>query len=134
MSLQDIYAANYSGGNAGGEAEKTADEKKVEELLAKFNEEECAKLAAAGTMLEAWSLKFETGVEKLAAACNVVDHFNQDDEKTAPAEKTAEGEQEQAKELDAAGRIMAQGFMNELESAEKTASAPEGSFAARLKA
>lgn len=132
MSLQDIYDANF-GGEASQETEKTADEKEVEEKFAKFNEEEVAKLGAMASVLDSFGMEFKTGVEKLAAACNLIDHLSEDDGEGAP-EKTASDDEAQAAELDAAGRLMARSFMDELESAEKTASAPKGSFAARLSA
>ncbi|KKN61974.1 hypothetical protein LCGC14_0516520 [marine sediment metagenome] len=135
MSLQDIYNATYAGGeSASGESEKTADDKAVEEALAKFDEDQCAKLAATATLMDTFGMEFKSGAEKIAAACNLIDHLSEDDGETATSEKTASDDEAQAKELDAAGRIMAQGFMAELDDAEKTASEkpPAGSFATIL--
>lgn len=136
MSLQDIYNATYTGGeNVSGESEKTADDKAVEEALAKFDEGQCAKLAATATLMDTFGMEFPSGAEKIAAACNIIDHLSEDDDEAATPEKTAGDDEAQAKELDAAGRIMAQGFMSELNDAEKTASEESvaGSFAAILK-
>lgn len=135
MSLQDIYTASY-GENTGGEVEKTADDDQVEKLLAKFDEDQCAKLAATAALMDTFGMEFGSGAEKIAAACNIIDHLSEDDGEKETSEKTADGDEAQANELDAAGRIMAQGFMAELNDAEKTASEEpaSGSFAAILSA
>ncbi len=131
MSLQEIYNATYTGGeSASKETEKTADDKAVEDLLAKFDEGQCAKLAATASLMDTFGMEFTSGAEKIAAACNIIDHLSEDDGETETSEKTADDET-QAKELDAAGRIMAQGFLAEINDAEKTASeeSTAGSFA-----
>ena len=131
MSLQDIYHASYGeGATAGEEAEKTADENQVDEILAKFDEDECSKLAAAAELMDSFGMEFESGAEKIAAACNIIDHLSEDDGEDGSEKVAGEDDEEQAVELDAAGRIMARGFMDEINGAEKTASA--GSFAERL--
>ncbi len=143
MSLQDIYNTNYAAASpaAAEGAEKTAEETAIETELAKFSEEECAKLTAAGAMLDSFGVQFKDYKEKLAAACNLVDEMSTEvkeegtDGKGKGEEAAAKDESEKlAKEYDAAGRIMARGMLDELSktAGEAEGQAPAGSFRAKL--
>ncbi len=151
MSLQDIYNSTYGAGAAqaaGTEAEKTAEDKEIEALLGKFSEEDCEKLAAAGDLLDSFKMEFEGPKEKLAAACNLVDHMSAEandgdkggdaadkggDAKSGDAAEGTSAEAEKlAAEYDAAGRIMARGLIDELNKAGVGETAPEGSLRAKL--
>ncbi len=140
MSLQDIFEKNYGGSSpaAAEGAEKTAEEKAIETELAKFSEEECAKLTAAGAMLDSFGVEFKDYKEKLAAACNLVDEMSTEvieegtdgkgGEAAAPAATpTAADSEKLAAEYEAAGRIMARGLLDEL---SKTAATEENQSAA----
>ena len=115
MSLADVYTNKYASGNAGGgENEKTAEEKKVEEMLAGFSEKDCAKLGAASDLLDAFGIEAEDGPTKVAQAANVVDHFTKEvADDGEGGEAPTEDAEKLAAEYDAAGRIMAQAFHDE---------------------
>lgn len=147
MSLAEIYNNHF--GTEGGqtqtetETEKTAEEKQIEQVLSKFSEEDCEKLAAAADLLDAFKVEAENGVEKIAQAANVIDYLSRDVEEgetggegeTGEATKVAENSEELAKEYDAAGRLMARAFHDE---SQKLAAPEEGvaadSFAGRVTA
>lgn len=144
MSLQDIYNSTYGEGatkTAEGEPEKTAEDKEIEALLGKFSEEDCEKLAAAGDLLDSFKVEFEGPKEKLAAACNLVDHMSAEAEgegeggkggEAAAAEAAPAESEKLAAEYEAAGRIMARGLLDELNKADGGETAPEGSMRAKL--
>lgn len=144
MSLQDIYNSTYGEGatkTAEGEPEKTAEDKEIEALLGKFSEEDCEKLAAAGDLLDSFKVEFEGPKEKLAAACNLVDHMSAEAEgegeggkggEAAAAEAAPAESEKLAAEYEAAGRIMARGLLDELNTAGGGEAAPEGSMRAKL--
>lgn len=144
MSLAEIYNNHF--GSEGGktqtetETEKTADEKQIEQVLSKFSEEDCEKLAAAADLLDAFKVEAENGVEKIAQAANVIDYLSRDVEEgetggEGETTKVAENSEELAKEYDAAGRLMARAFHDE---SQKLATPGEGvaadSFAGRVAA
>ena len=137
MSLADVYTRAYGEGSGSSEAEKTAEDAQIESALSQFSEEDCVKLAAAAELIDAFELPYENGVEKLAQAANIVDHFSQEVSEEDGAEATTEAEvapevdsEKLAAEYDAAGRIMAQGFMKEMN--EEGEVADQSSFASRM--
>lgn len=124
MSLADYYAKNF-GSTDSQEKVANAEETKLEGILSQLSEEECEKLAEAVDVLEAEGMEFAGGEEKLAAAAELVDSVDGEEVVEAPAateqattEKTAE---EAAAEWDAAGRIMARAFDQELSNMQKEA-------------
>jgi hypothetical protein len=127
MSLQDIYNAQFGGGAAeqgtNDGAEKTAEEKQMDELLEKFDEAELGKLAAAGELLDSFGMEYESGPEKLASACNLVDFLSVDDgeEEGETKEASTEGDDSEklAAEYYAAGGIFAKGFVDAISSGEE---------------
>ena len=146
MSLAEIYNNHFGteGGQTQTETEKTAEEKQIEQVLSKFSEEDCEKLAAAADLLDAFKVESENGVEKIAQAANVIDYLSRDVEEGEPGgegeptgetTKVAENSEELAKEYDAAGRLMARAFHDE---SQKLATPGEGvaadSFAGRVAA
>ncbi len=140
MSLADVYTNKYaSGGSTGnGEGEKTAEEKKVEEMLAKFSEQDCAKLGAASDLLDAFGIEAEDGPTKIAQAANIVDHFTKEVVEDGEGEKDeapAEDAEKLAAEYEAAGRIMARGFDDETKKlAGQNAGSETPSFSDRVAA
>lgn len=117
MSLADVYNDKYANGGsaAGGEAEKTAEEKKIAEILSKFSEDDCKKLNAASDLLDAFGVEAEDGPTKIAQAGQVVDHFMQEVLEDGKGGETASNEDSEklAVEYEAAGRIMARAFHDE---------------------
>jgi len=126
MGLAELYNEQY-----GNEETKTAsvnkeaaaeqEIQKIAEMVDEsgFSDEECAKLAEACDLMDAEGLEFESAEEKLAAAAEVVD-------KIASGEIVLENEDEKtAAEFDAAGRIMARGFIDEINKKDEPQSLSE---------
>lgn len=139
MSLADVYTNKYaSGGSTGnGEGEKTAEDKKVEEMLAQFSEQDCAKLGAASDLLDAFGVEAENGPAKIAQAANIVDHFTKEvvEDGESKDEAPAEDAEKLAAEYEAAGRIMAHGFDDETKKlAGQNGGSETPSFAERVAA
>jgi len=117
MSLADVYNDWF-----GQEVEKTAEAEKVAEAEIEkiasiiddsgLTEDECEKLAEVCDALDEEGYEFEEAEEKLAAAAEVLDAL----------EGEGEGSEDErvAAEYDAAGRIMAQGFLDEIGVEEDT--------------
>lgn len=138
MSLADIYERAYG---ANGEQEKVASE--IEQKLGGFTDEEVQRLDAAGHLLDSYGMEFEDGHKKLAAAAELLDALEEDgEEKAQPkaeagaddkenenlfvdedgnvfeflgnANETGDEDEKTAAEHDAAGRIMARAFLDEI--------------------
>lgn len=125
MNLSEYYTKNYGSEKVASEApaeevnlEKTAaeqDAEMVEVICDKLSEEDCEKLAHAIEAMEAEGLEFDTGVEKIATAAELVDAS----EEGEVTEKVAEDETEKvAGEYFAAGQIFAEGFLDALSTDE----------------
>jgi len=118
MSLANLYKEMYGdeSSKTAGEYEKIAEQEveKVAEMIdnADLDDEECTKLAEACELMDEDGLEFESAEEKLAAAAELVDLVES-------GQLEIEGEDEKtAEEFDAAGRIMARGFIDELSTDE----------------
>jgi hypothetical protein len=136
MSLQDIYERAY-GDTA--ETEKVASE--IEQQLEGFTDEEVIRLDAAGNLLDAYGMEFENGHAKLAASADLLDAIQDDDGEYDDDDDDDDddlvideegnafqylgnvhdddddddyGDEKTAAEHDAAGRIQARAFMDEL--------------------
>jgi len=138
MSLADIFQNKYG---EQAEQEKVASE--IEQQLEGFTDDEVQRLDAAGHLLDTYGMEFEDGHAKLAAAADLLDALEQDEEATPEGDgdaeenndnlvqdedgnvfqylgnvNDAEGEgsedEKTAAEHDAAGRIMARAFSDEM--------------------
>ena len=113
MSLANFYNDTFGSEKVAEEVvenEKTAaeaDADAVESIVSQLSDKDCEKLAAACDALDEESIEFESGVEKIAAAAELCDAV--DEEVTAD-----EDTQKVAAEYDAAGRIFARGFIDEI--------------------
>jgi len=117
MSLANLYNKVY-----GGEVEHTAADVKAgaeQEAVklagiidkAEFTDEDCTKLAEACDLLDAEGIDFESAEQKLATAADVVDKVESGE---IVLEDGQDEDERTASELDAAGRIMARSFVDEL--------------------
>jgi len=127
MSLAEIYREHF------GDTEKTAEEAPVEnnaeapaeneegvmtkeaadaafeEAFEALTEEEAEKLAQVVEVMDEEGLEFDHDLQKLAAAAEIVDEY----EEYVEAEKTA------AEEIDAGGRLFARAIVDELAKIEE---------------
>ena len=140
MSLADIYANRFANAEASEKTANSEEEQKIAATLEKFTEQDCAKLSAASDMLDAYGMEYESGLDKLAAAGQVVDFLSQEVEdeggegEEASTEVSKEDSEKTAEEFEAAGRIMARAFHDEsTKLASGEGAAPE-SFAGRIAA
>ncbi len=134
MSLADIYTKTY--GQEGDGQKKVASEDKAafEKAWDQFSKEDQEKLAAASGMLDSFGVEFETDLDKLAACGNLVDHLSQEDGE-GDGEGDGDSEAEKiAEEYDAAGRIMARGYLDEIQKLASADETDESSFASRIAA
>lgn len=123
MSLANVYE-DWFGGENTQEAEKVA-EAEIEKIASVIDEsglteDECEKLAEVCDALDEEGYEFEEAEEKLAAAAEVLDALEGDYEEDGSEDERV------ASEYDAAGRIMAQGFLDELGVEEDTREAAGG--------
>lgn len=150
MSLADIYANRFANAEASEKTASSEEEQKIAAALDQFTEQDCAKLSAASDMLDAYGMEYESGLDKLAAAGQVVDFLSQevDDEAgegggsgegsegsegSGNAENASEEDAEKtASEFEAAGRIMARAFHDESEKIGSGEGAAPDSFASRI--
>jgi hypothetical protein len=115
MSLAKYYNDNFGSEKVAGEAvnyetEKTAaevDADAVQSIVGQLSDEDCEKLAAACDLFDEQDIEFDSGVEKIAAAAELCDAADEEVSADEDAEKVAA-------EYVAAGRIIAQGFMDEI--------------------
>jgi len=115
MSLADVYNDWFVEGE---ESEKVAEAEiaKIASIVdeAGLTEDECEKLAEACYALDEEGYDFESAEEKLAAAAEVIDAIE------GGEVDDSEEDERVAAEYDAAGRIMAQGFLDEIGVEEDT--------------
>ena len=110
MSLADVYRENFGDVEAVKIAEeqgmtKEAADAQLETAIDSLTEEEAEKLAQVIDVLEEEGLEFEHDLQKLAAAAEIVDEYDEYEE----SEKLA------AEEIDAGGRLFARAMMDEIE-------------------
>jgi len=124
MGLADLYTTLYGSEKTASNAEKTAEAEEVVEaekiasIVDGLEDDECEKLAEACELLDGNGYEFESTEEKLAAAAEVVDGV---EDGSIEIEESDDSEKVAA-EFDAAGRIMARAFVDELNEDEE---APE---------
>jgi len=108
-----MYGSEASAGNIEKTAEqaKLAEAEKIASVVDGLEEDECDKLAEACDILDSNGYEFETAEEKLAAAAEVVDGV---EDGSIEIEEAKDDSEKIAAEYDAAGRIMARAFANEL--------------------
>lgn len=122
MGLADLYNEVYGNEEVKvAEEEKVAEAEKIASIIEKLTDEDAEKLAEACELLDINGYEFKDAETKLAAAADVVDGIENgsieiEDEEEDDSIKTAA-------EFDAAGRIMARSFMDEI---EKEASSDDG--------
>lgn len=125
MSLANVYE-DWFGGENDQEAEKVAEDEimKIASVIDEsgLTEDECEKLAEVCDALDEEGYEFEGAEEKLAAAAEVLDALEGDYEDDGSEDERV------AAEYDAAGRIMAQGFLDELGVEEDTREAAAGRY------
>jgi len=114
MSLAELYNEMYNS----EEPEKVAEETKVAEaeklasVIEDLSDEDAEKLAEACDLLDHNGYQFEDAETKLAAAAEVVDGVENG---TIEIEEDEDDSEKTAAEFDAAGRIMARSFLDEIE-------------------
>ena len=118
MSLAELYNEMYNS----EEPEKVAEETKVAEaeklasVIEDLSDEDAEKLAEACDLLDHNGYQFEDAETKLAAAAEVVDGVENGTIEIEDEEPKDEDDSEKtAAEFDAAGRIMARSFLDEIE-------------------
>jgi len=127
MSLQDLYEEKY-GSQEPEERAKTAEQReldKIASIVENFEDEESEKLAEACQILQ-----YNNGEEfdklgaeeKLQAAAELVDAVESGEIELVEGEGEGDESERLANEYDAAGRIMARGFQQELEELNKEGS------------
>lgn len=142
MSLADIYNNRFVGEASEKTASDDEEEQKIAAALESFSEEDCAKLAAASDMLDAYGMEYETGLDKLAAAGQVVDFLSQEvneeagegEGESTTEEASEEDSEKTASEFEAAGRLMARAFHDESSKLASGEEAAPETFASRIAA
>lgn len=141
MSLADVYKSRFADGASEKTASDSEEEQKIAAALDQFTEEDCAKLAAASDMLDAYGMEYDNGLDKLSAAGQVVDYLSQevDDEagegeKEKTEEASDEDSEKTASEFEAAGRLMARAFHDESSKLASGGGAAPDTFASRIAA
>lgn len=122
MSLADIYREQFGEqtkeaeanveANVEGELSKEAADQAVAEAIESLTEEEAEKIAQVIEVFEDEKMEFEHDLQKLAAAAEIVDEYDE-------AVAVEESEKVAAEEIDAGGRLFARAMVDELQNMEE---------------
>jgi hypothetical protein len=105
MSLADIYREQFGEPEVNGqELDKEAADAALNQAIEALTEEEAEKLAQVIEVLEEENVEFDHDLQKLAAAAEIVDEYDE----------YQESEKEAAAEIEAGGRLFARAMVDEL--------------------
>jgi len=104
MSLADIYRENFGEETEEGTMTKEAADASLQAAFESLTEEESEKLAQVVEVLDEEGVEFEHDLQKLAAAADIVDGY----------EEYSENEKTAAEEIEAGGRLFARAMVDEL--------------------
>jgi len=104
MSLADLYREQFGEPEVGDGISKEACDQALNEAVESLTEDEAEKLAQVCQVLDEENIEFDHDLQKLAAAAEIVDEYDEYEE----SEKTA------AAEVEAGGRLFARAMVDEL--------------------